>query len=279
MKLYNLHTHSTYCDGKEPLEDMVKAAIEQGFDTLGLTSHSPLPFDTYFSIKENKLKEYVQEIDQLKEKYKGQIRLLRSLELEYVPGLSPEFAQLKEQVKMDYTLGSIHLIKAPNEELWFIDGPKQETYDEGLKNFFGGDIKKAVQTYYHQLNDMIETQNPEIIGHFDKIKMHNQNRFFTEDEKWYKDLVVESLDLMKEKGSIIEFNTRGWYKKKTTDLFPGKKWMPIIREMKIPVIISSDAHHSSELSLYIDETRQLLIDNSFKAVMYPVNGDWVEMAL
>ncbi len=279
MKRYNLHTHSTYCDGKETMEEMVKGAIEQGFDTLGLTSHSPLPFDTYFSIREDRLNEYIQEVDSLKVKYRNQIRLLRSLELDYIPGKSPDFNVLKDRVKMDYTLGSVHMIKGPSGELWFIDGPKQETYDDGLKNFFGGDIRNAVKTYYHQLNEMIETQNPEIVGHFDKIKMHNQSRYFTEDEHWYQNLVMESLQLMREKGSIVEFNTRGWYKKKTTDLFPSKSLMPVMREMKIPVIISSDAHHSSELSLYIEETRQMLLDNGFKAVMYPENGEWIEVGL
>ena len=41
----NAHTHSTWCDGKDSLEDMAQAAIELGFTDLGFTCHSPALFD------------------------------------------------------------------------------------------------------------------------------------------------------------------------------------------------------------------------------------------
>lgn len=37
----NAHTHSTWCDGKDTLEDMAQAAIDLGFTDLGFTCHSP----------------------------------------------------------------------------------------------------------------------------------------------------------------------------------------------------------------------------------------------
>ena len=43
----NLHTHCTYCDGKNTLEEMVLAAIDKGFSSLGFSSHcfSNLSYD------------------------------------------------------------------------------------------------------------------------------------------------------------------------------------------------------------------------------------------
>ena len=41
----NAHTHSTWCDGKDSLEDMAQAAIDLGFTDLGFTCHSPASFD------------------------------------------------------------------------------------------------------------------------------------------------------------------------------------------------------------------------------------------
>ena len=52
------------------------------------------------------------------------------------------------------------------------------------QDFFQGNVKKAVRQFFDQTNAMIETQQFEIIGHFDKIKMHNRNRFFSDDDKW-----------------------------------------------------------------------------------------------
>ena len=43
--LSNLHTHSTFCDGRNTPEQVVTAAIEQGFDSVGFSSHGYTSFD------------------------------------------------------------------------------------------------------------------------------------------------------------------------------------------------------------------------------------------
>ncbi len=35
----NLHTHCRFCDGKDTIEDLVRTAIDKGFDSLGFSSH------------------------------------------------------------------------------------------------------------------------------------------------------------------------------------------------------------------------------------------------
>jgi histidinol-phosphatase (PHP family) len=39
MHITNLHTHSLYCDGAATIEEMIVSAIENGFDSLGISSH------------------------------------------------------------------------------------------------------------------------------------------------------------------------------------------------------------------------------------------------
>ena len=41
----NLHTHTSFCDGKNSPEEMVRSAVEKGFDVLGFSGHSYTPFD------------------------------------------------------------------------------------------------------------------------------------------------------------------------------------------------------------------------------------------
>ena len=36
----NLHTHTTFCDGKDTPEELVEAAIAKGFDSIGFSGHS-----------------------------------------------------------------------------------------------------------------------------------------------------------------------------------------------------------------------------------------------
>jgi len=264
---FNHHTHTTYSDGKAGIEEFVEEALKQGFHVLGFSEHSPLPFLNGFSISEDRLQGYVSDIDYYNTKYQ-QINLYKSLEFDFIPGISPGFAGIKNKYKLDYAIGGVHLVKSEvDDQLWFIDGPLIETYDDGLEHLFGNNIKKAVGAYYNQLNLMIESQAFDIIAHIDKIKMHNKNRYFTENEKWYRHLVGETLQLIKAKGIIVEINTRGKYKKRSGDFFPGFEIVKKLKTMKIPVTISSDAHQPGEISLLFGEAKQMLIEAGIKQVM------------
>ena len=46
--LYNYHTHTNYCDGKNTAEEIVKKAIELGLSELGFSGHSYTDFDLDF---------------------------------------------------------------------------------------------------------------------------------------------------------------------------------------------------------------------------------------
>jgi len=210
MNLFNLHTHSTFCDGKEDPESYIKQAIELGFHTLGFSSHAPVPFENNFALKPENLDNYVNTIRSLKEKYKDAINIYLSMEIDYIPGSIENFSKLRKQCGLDYVIGGIHLVKKPDcDQLWFIDGPKQEIYDKGLEQIFKKDIRVAVKTYFNQLNQMISSQKPDIIAHLDKIKMHNSGRYFSEDESWYQHLVNETLENIVLSECIVEVNTRG----------------------------------------------------------------------
>jgi len=273
---FNFHQHSNFSDGDFPPEDYVIAAIELGFSALGFSEHSPLPFDNPFSLKAEDVNNYIQTIDELKVKYSDKIKIYRALEMDFIPGMSVYFNLWKNKCNTDYLIGSVHLV-APvdSEELWFTDGPKHEIYDEGLEKFFNGDIKKAVRTYYHQLNEMIETQSFDVLGHFDKIKMHNQDRFFTEDENWYQKLVDESLDLVMQKNLIVEVNTRGIYKKRSNSLFPDNVALKKVQKLDIPIMLSSDAHQPSELNLEFAKTEIKLVEMGFREIMFFDGNIWI----
>ncbi|NTW32436.1 MAG: histidinol phosphatase, partial [Bacteroidetes bacterium] len=175
---------------------------------------------------------------------------------------------------LDYTIGSVHLVKNKKSgELWFIDGPIIN-YTSGLSSIFDNNIKLAVTSFYEQTAEMISTQKPTIIGHFDKVKMHNRNRFFKETESWYKKLVKQTLDVVEKSGSIVEVNTRGIYKKRCDSLYPGEEILKEILKLKIPITISADAHELHELTAYYPETISLLKDMGFKKLKYFTGKTW-----
>jgi len=270
MQLFNLHTHTNFCDGKSEPEEYVLKAIEVGFHTLGFSGHAPVPFENHFAIKEDNLENYINAIRKLKEQYNKQIHILLALEIDFIPGITKEFESFKKAGNLDYIIGGVHLIKNKEvEELWFIDGPLQEKYDEGLFKLFNGNGRKGVEAYYRQLLEMVGTQKLDIIAHFDKIKMHNKNRYFSEEEAWYKDLVWKTLKyIAKETQCIIEINTRGLYKKRSETFFPSPAILEQIFHLNIPITLSSDAHKPEEMDGFYAQAMDLLKDIGFKELIY-----------
>jgi histidinol-phosphatase (PHP family) len=280
MQLFNFHTHTHYCDGSSEPEDYVKRAIQLGFTSLGFSGHAPIPFKNEFAIKEEELQNYCESIRSLKTKYADEINIFLALEIDYIPGFTKDFSAFITECNLDYTIGSVHLVVNPENNIrWFIDGGNIDTYDNGLRLAFNNDIKTAVKAYYHQINKMIITQKPNIIGHFDKIKMNNKNRYFIQDEKWYLDLVMESLEIIKAQHSIVEVNTRGLYKKRTDELFPSLSILKEILRLNIPITISVDAHKPEELDLFFHETAEQLKEIGYEAVMAFDGKAWNEVVI
>ncbi|MCX6249312.1 MAG: histidinol-phosphatase [Bacteroidetes bacterium] len=293
MKLFNLHTHTKFSDGSDAPEKYAEEAIRQGFHTLGFSDHSPVPFKNNFAIENTKvaLEDYILTITALKTAspvphipgMKGagsELQILLALEIDYIPGITAPISAYRKNPLFDYFIGSVHLVKNDlTNELWFIDGPDIEIYDNGLKNIFGNDIKKAVTAYYHQINEMVINEKPDIIGHLDKIKMYNRNRYFLEDDAWYVALIDETLDLIRNSGSIVEVNTRGLYKKRSESLFPGPAILKKIKALGIPITLSSDAHKPHEISLYFQEASQLLTNIGFIHLHLKTRDGWEEVRI
>lgn len=287
MKLVNLHTHTRHSDGSDEPVKYIEEALRQGFETLGFSDHSPVPFPNNFAIKNEgpALDDYCQSILVLKKNYSsgsdplGHLDILLGLELDYIPGITFPGRFYREKYPIGYIIGSVHLVKNEEGKLWFIDGPKREIYDQGLKELFGSDIRKAVTTYFRQEQEMIQNERPDIIGHMDKIKMHNQGRFFSEDEPWYTVLVDETLSLVKDAGSVVEVNTRGIYKKRSDSLFPGPEILKKLYNMKVPVCLTSDAHRPEELSLYFKDAREILKSVGYRTQLNLKKNAWEEIPL
>lgn len=60
--LSNAHTHSTFCDGKNPPEEMIRAAERLGFVSLGFSGHACQGFDWEYSMTAETQKAYLETV-------------------------------------------------------------------------------------------------------------------------------------------------------------------------------------------------------------------------
>ena len=276
MKRFNHHTHCSFCDGVSAPEEYVTEALRLGFSTLGFSSHAPVPFENTFALTEEGMLEYQKVIRNLQQVYADRIEIYLGLEIDYIPGTTRDFDLFRKDLGLDYVIGGVHLVKKEGDDqgLWFIDGPRYETYDNGLKEVFHNDIRQGVKAYYQSLCKMIITQKPDILAHMDKIKMHNSGRFFTEDEPWYISLVDEALEVIAQSGCIVEINSRGFYKKRCPDMFPSLAILKKLNRLKVPITLSSDAHAPGELNLGMDIAIAQALEAGYKEAWCLNKGAW-----
>ncbi|HET9777025.1 MAG TPA: DNA polymerase/3'-5' exonuclease PolX [Gemmatimonadaceae bacterium] len=100
-----LHNHSDYSDGSATIEEMAEAAIERGWDYIGITDHSESAFYAG-GLKRDKLQRQLEEIDELNARMSG-FRVLKGIEADIMADGRLDYdAQILDQ--LDFVIGSIH---------------------------------------------------------------------------------------------------------------------------------------------------------------------------
>lgn len=277
----NFHMHSVFCDGKNTLEDMVKASVKAGLRDIGFTSHQPLPYANDFAMKEADVEAYVTEIHRLQEQYKNTINISLGMEIDYFI----ETQDIGEPAKrclplLDYFIGSIHTVGwMHNHEMADIDYTK-EIFEQGIQDCFSGNAKAFVKAYYTSLGQMAETIQPDIIGHIDLIKKNNENNdFFDENALWYQKAVGECLDRIKETPCIIEVNTGGMVRYGERCRYPSDWILKEIYKRKIPVTLNGDSHSVDAVCFAYKQMEELMCTIGFKEIMVFKNGEWIPEAI
>lgn len=233
MKRQDLHTHTTYSDGKNTPEEMILAAADEGLDTIGISDHSYTSIDESYCIKKEKIAGYVAEISALKEKYKGKIEVLCGIEQDY---FSDEPTDM-----FDYAIGSVHYIKAGGEYIPVDESA--EILKKAADKYFGGDMYALVEEYYRLEADVIRKTNADIIGHFDLItKFQEQTPLFDERNPRYISAWKKACDELLKTKKPFEINTGAISRGYRTTPYPSEEIRQYILENNGALILSSDSH-------------------------------------
>lgn len=250
--LQNLHTHSTFCDGRDSLTEMVEEAIARGFHSLGFSKHSYMPFSDYFNRTREEAMEndrkYRAEAARLKEVYQGKIALFVAEEVEMYSEV--------DKGDYDYLIGSVHYIKRGDRYIGFDrDVP---TVDAIVKNFFDGDGMAFARAYFTTLAELPSHNDFDIIGHFDiHAKLNESLHMFDEESEEYLSLAFAALDALKGKIPFAEINTGAIARGYRSVPYPT---LPILKEMKrlgFGILFTSDCHDKRFLDCHYREAAEL----------------------
>jgi histidinol-phosphatase (PHP family) len=255
------------------MEEFVKFAIAKGVRKYGFSSHAPLPFLTKWTMPEDDFDDYKSEFQRLKQKYQNNIQLYFGLEVDYIDNCSSVNNNFFLDKNFDYLIGSIHYLdKLAENSYWTIDGDFIE-FDKGLNELYDGDIRLAVNCFYKISTKMIQQSGFDILGHFDKISLHaTRYKDFDPSSYWYKNLVGDALQLVKEKGLILEINTKSITEKGVT--YPHQQFYPLINELQIPIVVNSDCHYPTNIIEGFETTYKALKAAGFKTMYQLIAGTW-----
>ncbi len=251
----NLHTHTTYCDGKHSPEEVIETAKDLGFDSIGFSGHSYMSYSPSYGMSLSGTKEYIEEITRLKYKYKGEMKIFCGIEYDMYSDIDIS--------DFDYRIGSFHYFKIGDEYVGF-DRSADEV-ERVINTYFDGDGMKYAKRYYEVLSDLPQYGEFDIIGHFDLITKHCENKsFFDENSKEYIGYAIEAATALKGKIPFFEVNTGAIARGYRKTPYPT---IPILKELKrlgFGAVITSDCHDANMLDCGFSEAAKLLKDCGFK---------------
>lgn len=256
--LQNLHTHTLYSDGRDTAEEMALGALEQGFDSVGFSDHSPL-LDRRWAMKVDRLEDYCREIDALKEKYAGRLDVYRGLETEM---LAEEMGAPARFEGYDYQIGSCHFLRIGN--VFEQCDCSQQNAQELIDTYFGGDGLRYAKAYYEHIARLPEYGDFDVVGHIDVITKHEEKvRLFDTETDEYRECVENALKALRGKIRFFEVNTGAIVRGYRTTPYPAPFITRTFKALGFEPVITSDCHDHTKLGGARNVAEKMLTDCGF----------------
>lgn len=266
----NLHTHTSFCDGKHTAEEVVLAAIDAKMELLGFSEHCCTGVEGVFGMKQERVPLYRDEIRRLQAAYGDRIGILLGVEQDYYAG-----APVGEY---DYVIGSVHYVYLGGEYCG-VDYSAEHTL-KTVNEHCGGDIFKYAKAYYDCVARVADVTRCNIVGHFDLLAKFNEDgRMIDESDKRYVTCALEALDALLEKDVIFEVNTGAISRGYRKTPYPSPFILKRIAEKKGRVMLNSDAHNKDHLLCAFDQALERVRTSGIPSVTVMTRDGWKEIKL
>lgn len=260
----SVHTHTTFCDGKNTLEEMAAAAYAAGVRYYGVSchSHTPLPLDEGFVLPAD-MTDYRAAVLRVREQYRGRMEVLLGLEWDSQSDVSWE--------GFDYWIGSAHYQLCRGKAYAADWG--EEAFAACRDEAFGGDALAVAEGYFREVGRVAE-KKPTILGHLDLISKFNEGgRFFDEDDPRYRRAALEALHRADPRETLLEINTGGMSRGYRVTPYPALFLLQEWRAMGGQIILTSDAHSAGTIVYGYDCAAALALAAGFpQSVLLTMEG-------
>lgn len=265
----SVHTHSTFCDGKNTMAEMAAAACAAGVKHYGFSGHihTPAPADAGVCMSTD-LTAYRAEAERLRQEYAGRMEILTGIEWDLCADMPvPDWAE--------YRIGSVHnLYDARTGEYYTVDW-KPEMLLACRDEMFGGDMLALAEGYFAAVAE-VAAGKPDILGHIDLItKLNGDGSLFDETDSRYRTAALGALHTVDPAATLLEINTgamsRGYRKTPYPAPFLLEEW----RRMGGQIIITADTHSAETILYAYDQAIGLAKAAGFRESVLLTRSGWV----
>ena len=263
-----IHTHTTFCDGHDDVETFCQTAYEKGLVSLGFSAHAPIPKSSGIinscNMPEERVEKYMEEILAAKKRWSGKLPVYLGLEVEFIEGITSPADLCYQELDLDYIIGAVHYITAPNGNRFVIDGPPDQL-DKDIQESFGGDPAGLVEAYFNAMVLMIRAGGFDFLAHPDLIRKNNTaltlagKPLFRESDETYRNHITALAALMGKTGIVAELNTGGLIRGKTSECYPSLEFLKLLREQGVSMVINADAHRARSLGGHYEDASHAML--------------------
>lgn len=257
--MHSHHSHSgDFCQhASGTLEEMLEAAISAGHKVFCLTEHMPrldsghlypeeVTSNTSVQDLADTFDRYYHRAKEAQVAYKDRIQVVVGFETESItPQYYDYVNQLKNKYDFDMIVGSVHHVHEVPIDY------SREAFDKCIElNKSNPTVEGVFSTYFDAQYDMLVQNKPEVVGHFDLIRLMAPPEYQTKPLKddadvWKK--VVRNVRQAVNQGSLFEINSaairKGW-----ETPYPARDVAELIIEEGGKFCLSDDSHTTQHVA-------------------------------
>jgi len=265
VSIHGGHSGQFCCHAADTLEEIILLYIEKQFSWVGITEHTPAIDKERLYPEEkaagwtpalllDRFDNYMLECRRLQKKYSDKIRVFVAMEIETYSGYKQFIPYLIGRLQPDYIVGSVHFVN---------DMPfdySRQAYSKAVKAVGGEDT--LYRLYFDQQYEMIKFLKPSVVGHFDLVRIFDDDyrTRLLKPEIWL--LIKRNLLLIKDLDLILDLNLRAMLKGGDEPYIAG----PILEmacELGIAVVPGDDSHGLGSVGKFMAEGIKILTGTGF----------------
>ena len=247
------------------LNEVVSLYHQQGFTWVGITEHMPPVSDEFLYPEEieaglnakkmyDRFADYITTCRALQQEYEGQLEILVGVETDTYHDSVPFVKDLLATFNPDYIVGSVHHTNDIPIDLAATDYMR-------VAHELGG-LDALYCRYFDQQYEMIEQLQPQVVGHFDYIRLFDPDypQRLQKPNIWRR--IQRNLAQIKALDLILDFNLSP-LRKGVSEPYISKPILMEAQAMNIAVVPGDDSHGVDSVGLNLDRGMALLQDLGF----------------